>query len=647
MLNIEQRAQTQRAARRSSTGTLQQGISSVKGFRPGIGTAFVAPIIAETIANAIPQNTQGGRVGASAVSGAGQIASFAGTGGMVGMAFGPKGAAVGAALGAVTGGLIGLTDILKQLNTNLPELQAKAEKSTEELAKVNEKTQGLATSYETYTRLLEENAPQSELRKAEQNYINYLNSFDPETAKKFTNAIKERGMQGLTEVSGQITQKQAEQTANNQADVSVEQLLNTQRRSIIAKAFDFVGRYGSGPNTPGMQVGKQPQIETYSGEMTKDIRDKFKEQIRSAVTQGLTGPDLGGRLKALGGKEQIQKDFGKLISDTLKIDPKGIEESSGFKKVLSEIFGEIFDEASANIKSQAENTRSIAAGAIKDASKKIAQQLSQDIDSSLSYRKDTSPISKLENDFFGGEIGQNEFVARRSQERIKEALSLGATPEEIFTRFGSDVKNVQNQAGNNAAQRAFDLGLPVDYQNRARKLNQRAVGEATGANKLGVEYLKNRFLPEGGKFEGSSKEVEAAIKALQQLGGFADRSEAFKAYETVVNAMAFDLTTSAGQAAANFKLIESSVQAILEYFTTAAEKSRKDQPQPSNFEKPISLTDTSSVVPSININPGPVSFTLGGLTREDLDIKLTAEKQRILDEFSAKMQQLKAQNNLK
>jgi TP901 family phage tail tape measure protein len=647
MLDIEQRAQAQRAARRSGAGILQRGISSAKGFRPGIGTAFAAPIIAETIANAIPQNTQGGRVGASAVSGAGQIASFAGTGGMVGMAFGPKGAAVGAALGAVTGGLIGLTDILKQLNTNLPELQAKAEKSTEELAKVNEKTQGLATSYETYTRLLEENAPQSELRKAEQNYINYLNSFDPETAKKFTNAIKERGMQGLTEVSGQITQKQAEQTARNQADVSVEQLLNTQRRSIIARAFEFVGRSGSGPNAPGMLVGKQPPIETYSGEMTKDIRDAFKKQINAGITQGLTDSDLETRLKELGGKEQIQKDFGKLISDTLNIDPRAIEESSGFKKVLSELYGEVFDEVGINIKGQAEKTRSLAAGAIKDASKKIAQQLSQDIDSLLSYNKNKSAISQLESDFFGGEIGQNEFVARRSQERIKEALSLGATPEEIFTRFGSDVMNVRRQAGNNAAQRAFDLGLPVDYQNRARMLNQQAVGEATGTSKLGIDYLKNRFLPEGGKFEGSSKEVEAAIKALQQLGGFADRSEAFKAYETIVNAMAFDLTTSAEQAAANFKLIESSVQAMLEYFTTTAEKSGKDKPQPSNFEKPISLTDSPSVVPSININPGPVSFTLGGLTREDLDLKLTAEKQRILDEFSAKMQQLKAQNNLK
>jgi TP901 family phage tail tape measure protein len=646
MLNIEQRAQTQRAARRSSTGTLQQGISSVKGFRPGIGTAFVAPIIAETIANAIPQNTQGGRVGASAVSGAGQIASFAGTGGMVGMAFGPKGAAVGAALGAVTGGLIGLTDILKQLNTNLPELQAKAEKSTEELAKVNEKTQGLATSYETYTRLLEENAPQSELRKAEQNYINYLNSFDPETAKKFTNAIKERGIQGLTEVSGEITQKQAVQTAQDQANVSIESLLSKQRNSIITKAFGSTGFVGA----PGVGVplpSANRLIEPLSGAMDKETRDAFKKQINAGITQGLTDSDLEARLRELGGKGQIQKDFGKLISDTLKIDPKEIEKSSGFKKILSELYGEVFDEVGINIKGQAEKTRSLAVGAIKDASKKIAQQLSEDIDSLLSYNKNKSPISQLESDFFSGEIGQNEFVARRSEKRINELLSLGATPEEIFTRFGSDVKNIQNKASNNAAQRAFDLGLPVDYQNRARMLNQQAVGEATGTSKLGIDYIRNRFLPEGGKFEGSSKEVEAAIKALQQLGGFADRSEAFKAYETVVNAMAFDLTTSAGQAAANFKLIESSVQAILEYFTTAAEKSSRDQPQPSNFEKPISLTDASSVVPSININPGPVSFTLGGLTREDLDLKLTAEKQRILDEFSAKMQQLKAQNNLR
>jgi TP901 family phage tail tape measure protein len=665
MLDIEQRAQAQRAARRSSTGMLQQGVSSVKGFRPGIGTAFVAPIIAETIANAIPKNTQGGRVGASIASGAGQVASFAGTGGMVGMAFGPKGAAVGAALGAVTGGLVGLTDILKQLNTNLPELQAKAEKSTEELARVNEKTQGLITSYETYTRLLEENAPQSELRKAEQNYINYLNSFDPETAKKFTNAIEKGGMRGLAEASGEVAQKQAEQTTQNQTAVSIEQLLNSQRKSIVARGFDFMGQYGGGADNPGMGLidflgdagnalfgtGDLPSVESYYSEVLPEIRDKFKEQIRAAVTQGLTGSDLEGRLAELGGKEQIQKDFGKLISDTLKIDPKDIEGSSGFKKVLSEIFGEIFDEASINIKGQAEKTGSLAAGAIKDASKKIAQQLSQDIDSLLSYRKDTSAISQLENDFFGGEIGQNEFVARRSQERIKEALSLGATPEEIFTRFGSDVMNVRNQASNNAAQRAFDLGLPVDFQNRARMLNQQAVGEATGTNKLGVEYLKNRFLPEGGKFEGSSQEVKDAINTLKSLGGLSGSKEDFKAFEVTVNAMALDLTASSKTAAENFKLIEEAVVNILNKIGDSAGVQNPINtdsiPRGLNATKETAPPDVFNTPASITINPAPLTITLGSMDSGDLDIKLTAEKQRILDEVNARFQLIKAQNNLR
>ena len=103
-----------------------QGLSNI--------AMFAAPIIAETLKNQIPQNTQGGRVGASVVSGLGQTAAMAGTGFMLG---GLAGAAVGGAVGA----FIGLTDVIKQATSSLPELTAAAEKASQAVSKSNDQSQ--------------------------------------------------------------------------------------------------------------------------------------------------------------------------------------------------------------------------------------------------------------------------------------------------------------------------------------------------------------------------------------------------------------------------------------------------------------------------------------------------------------------------
>jgi TP901 family phage tail tape measure protein len=107
----------------------------------GAALAIGAPIIAQTIANAIGKETKEARVGSAAASALGDIGSFAGTGALVA---GPKGAIVGGLIGALTG----LTGVIKELNTNIPELSAKAKESASNLTQFNEASQRTKTAFE-------------------------------------------------------------------------------------------------------------------------------------------------------------------------------------------------------------------------------------------------------------------------------------------------------------------------------------------------------------------------------------------------------------------------------------------------------------------------------------------------------------------
>ncbi len=165
------RAESRGQQAKAEKGSLfQRGKAFAKGGRLS-GLGFAAPILAQTATQFIPQNTKEGRVQSAAVGGVGQIASFAATGAM----FGPIGAAVGAAAGA----LLTIPDIVSQATTNFPELQANAEKASQELTKFSEAGARIQTAYESLqTSLANPNASQDAISKASeaysQHYLNYL-----------------------------------------------------------------------------------------------------------------------------------------------------------------------------------------------------------------------------------------------------------------------------------------------------------------------------------------------------------------------------------------------------------------------------------------------------------------------------------------
>jgi TP901 family phage tail tape measure protein len=109
----------------SKVETTKAGLNAA-GSQAALLATF-APILTSTIAAGIDQTTKGGRGNAAAVGGIGDVASFAGAGFMVGQG-------TGAAVGAVIGGMVALDKYLKEINTSLPEFEAKSKEASQNLS---------------------------------------------------------------------------------------------------------------------------------------------------------------------------------------------------------------------------------------------------------------------------------------------------------------------------------------------------------------------------------------------------------------------------------------------------------------------------------------------------------------------------------
>lgn len=663
MSGIEQRAQAQRAARRSSTGPLQRGLSSVRGFTPGIGTAFVAPIIAETIANQIPQQSRGGRAGAAAVSGLGTAASFAGIGGLVG---GPKGAIIG----GVIGSFVALKQTIDQLNTSLPEFQAATEKSRENLARVSENTQNLLSSYEQYTTLLESGtANQEDIDKAQKNFTEFLNKFDPKDAERIIKALERSGKEGLRTEVGRVGEEAANDTAAKQIAEKFQgafEKLDFNPQS--TRAVSTFG--GEGLPMDLFGIDKKPNI------ISKDAAKIFQEAIVEGAK--LSKEPISDRLSRLGGIANIEqnieafiKDFLAPITDEEKINQilKSDNSKQAFIKILKGAVEGL--QSGAEQGEKAAKALGVSAGknVISTFAKEVISGLAGQIDSILSYKPKTSQLGQLQDQFFAGDISRDEFIAKRSLERIAVARQLGATPEEIATKFATDLQNVTNQIGNNLAQQAFDLGLGSEFQTKARNLAAPVSAEVSGVNKVDLakitEIFKNKFDQFTGLSIPSKNEILKSDLNKMIDSGALSKEDATRVYYNVMDKLSISLETSSQAALSNFELVNSASQTVLSNFEQASSIAAdianifsnisipENVPQGNQPEvmptAPTTVNPENSVPLSFNISAPSISITAGSNEQilSQLDTKLNDAKQRILDDVKFQIQQIKDRNGLR
>jgi TP901 family phage tail tape measure protein len=149
----------------------------------GFGLGIAAPILAQTISQAIPQETREGRIAATGVGALGNIGAAAATGAV----FGPVGAAVGAAAGA----LLEIPNVINAFTTKVPELEKSVTKSSTELTKFSDAGSRLLSTSSELTAALSESAPsQEKVAKLTEQYASALAGLSLEDQDRLKSAQK-------------------------------------------------------------------------------------------------------------------------------------------------------------------------------------------------------------------------------------------------------------------------------------------------------------------------------------------------------------------------------------------------------------------------------------------------------------------------
>jgi TP901 family phage tail tape measure protein len=148
----------------------------------GFPLALGAPILGETIKNAVGQETSGARKTGAGASALGQIGAFAGTGAL----FGPKGIAVG----AVVGSLLTIPSFVNELTSEFPELQKASQKASQELSKFNENVNQINQAAQNLKEAYESNDP-VRIQKSENQYAETLGSLESKDQERLKGKVGE------------------------------------------------------------------------------------------------------------------------------------------------------------------------------------------------------------------------------------------------------------------------------------------------------------------------------------------------------------------------------------------------------------------------------------------------------------------------
>jgi TP901 family phage tail tape measure protein len=187
----------------------------------GLATvASFAPIIAETVASGIDTSTKEGRTKSAAVTGIGTVGAYAGTGALVGSVVPGLGTAAGAGIGALVGGAVALSSVIKEMGTNLPELNAAIKKTSEEQSRLGEATGRVLPLLEQLQQLRESGNADSKEAADLERQIREIASTAPEAVQK---AISAGGLdftetnKRLAELNATMSKRLSKQEAQGRA----------------------------------------------------------------------------------------------------------------------------------------------------------------------------------------------------------------------------------------------------------------------------------------------------------------------------------------------------------------------------------------------------------------------------------------------
>jgi hypothetical protein len=292
-----------------------------------MAASILAPIIANTIVSSMKTGTQGERVGVAAVKGAGDIASYAATGFMIG---GPGGAVAGGIAGVASA----INGILKELNTKLPEYQKRASDYSQGTTKQKNDFENIQKLAEQYNTLRGENKPQNIPK------IQELRSDLDEAISKYSGGISQKVLNSL--VTGGPSAFKAATEEENKA-ITARKLtgneLNTNQAIIEAEEKNRLG-FSQGSFAPGtaniinkiMAYGPTggfvPQMQ-----LTQKYNEKGESEISKVITQGFE--TYASRGSQYGTVATSEEKISKLTKELSTIQSTG-KLSNQFKELLPE-----------------------------------------------------------------------------------------------------------------------------------------------------------------------------------------------------------------------------------------------------------------------------------------------------------------------
>jgi TP901 family phage tail tape measure protein len=170
----------------------------------------LGPTIAATIANAIGKETKGQRVAGASFEAAGQAFSFAALGNLFNR--------TGRNVALLAGAALGAKNIFDQATTDLPELQAAADKSAQSLTQFNDASQRVIQSFEKITDLRQSGQAEKAGRLESQLLKDIASFQDPEIRQQARAAVANRDQKALASA---LDRGAEEQEKTNQTQASL------------------------------------------------------------------------------------------------------------------------------------------------------------------------------------------------------------------------------------------------------------------------------------------------------------------------------------------------------------------------------------------------------------------------------------------
>jgi TP901 family phage tail tape measure protein len=429
----------------------------------GLGAAIAAPILTSMIEDMIPQDTQAGRTAASAVSGIGDVISMAGTGATIGMAGGPKGAAIGAIIGAGVGLWQAFSGTVKEASTDMPELAAAAEAATTDFQTFQDATTTASTALQKYQDIVDSGGSEIEKQKALGEYEQALLNIDPKDMAELDRLMSMGD--NFNEAAEKIARLKIPDVARQQATSDIAEL--------IPKIKDLIGK---------QQVP------------TKDIEKALADQISKGIFAGLNPKEILDKAGFALDPDLLNKAFDpRAIAQTLEKLLPGTDESS--KDLRDRIQQALKDE---NI-----------AGYIQSVLKEAVQDKAKQAQIVANTQKTADAVIDLNKSMYGGAAGlvanQPKLEPSADQQTVQSLLDW------VPTMTGYDPRQ-----GGTGGYKPYDLAYFND--NKDVQEAQQAIKDAAARMAYGLEPTAQQI---SDVFEGVLLKQTAA---LQMIGGDVDQA---------------------------------------------------------------------------------------------------------------------------